>query len=143
MEKHMPKRIFIVDDNLTIREMLRYALIISGFDVVEAVDGADALETIVTHDIDMIIVDWQMPKMDGLEFLRRLRKMEYYADTPVMVISCRDDVAARRRAKELGVFNWLKKPFRISELQMIVENGLYDTEPRRDHLINKVANDRS
>jgi two-component system chemotaxis response regulator CheY len=143
MENHMPKRIFIVDDNLTIREMLRYALVIQGFDVVEAVDGADALEKIVAHDVDLIIIDWHLPKMDGLELLQRIRKMAEYAGIPVLMVSCRDDIEARRRARELGAFNWLKKPFRISELQMIVENGLCDTELRRDQLIDKAANGRS
>jgi len=128
----MPKCICIVDDHLTIRVMLRYALTLQGFDVVEAVDGVDALEKIVSHDIDMIIADWQMPKMDGLELLQRLRQMEKFADTPVVIISCHDDIEARRKAQELSALNWLKKPFRISDFQHIVEQGLCNAETRHD-----------
>ena len=120
----MPKCICIVDDHLNIREMLRYALTIQGLRVVEAVDGADALEKIVAHNVDMILVDWLMPKVDGLEMLRCLREMDAFNDTPVVMISGREDIEARNRARELGVLYWLKKPFRISELQQIVENGL-------------------
>jgi DNA-binding response OmpR family regulator len=121
----MPKRICIVDDHLNIREMMRYALTLQGMEVVEAVDGADALEKIAEHNIDMVLVDWLMPNVDGLEMLRRLRAMEPYTETPVVMISGRDDIEARNRARELGVLYWLKKPFRISELQQIVENSLY------------------
>lgn len=124
----MPKCICIVDDHLNIREMVRYALTLQGLEVVEAVDGADALEKIAANDIDMILVDWLMPKVDGLEMLRSLREMEAFTETPVVMISGRDDSEARNRARELGVLYWLKKPFRISELQQIVENGLSGTD---------------
>ena len=124
----MPKRICIVDDHLNIREMLRYALTLQGLEVVEAVDGADALEKMTAHNIDMVLVDWLMPKMDGLEMLRCLREMEGFSETPVVMISGRDDIEARKKARELGVLYWLKKPFRISELQLIVENSLYVAE---------------
>lgn len=127
----MSKRICVVDDHHNIREMVRYALILQGFDVIEAVDGADALEKIVAQDIDLVLIDWLMPNMDGLELLRRLRDMDACADTPVVMISCRDDIDARNRARELGALYWLRKPFRISELQLIVENGLCDMEIRR------------
>lgn len=128
----MPKRICVVDDHHNIREMVRYALILQGFDVVEAVDGTDALDKIIAHEIDMVLIDWLMPNMDGLEMLRCLRDMDGFAETPVVMISCRDDIAARNRARELGALYWLKKPFRISELQLIVENGLCGMEIRRE-----------
>lgn len=124
----MPKCICIADDHLNIREMLRYALTLQGLEVVEAVDGVDALEKIVAHNVDMVLVDWLMPNLDGLEMLRRMREMDAFAETPVVMISGRDDIDARNRARELGVLYWLKKPFRISELQMIVENSLYVAE---------------
>lgn len=124
----MPKCICIVDDHLNIREMLRYALTLQGVEVVEAVDGADALEKIVALDIDLFLIDWLMPNVDGLEMLRRLRAMEAFTETPVVMISGRDDIEARNRARELGVLYWLKKPFRISELQRVVENSLYHAD---------------
>lgn len=124
----MPKCICIVDDHLNIREMLRYALTLQGMDVVEAVDGADALEKIVAHNIDLVLIDWLMPNMDGLEMLQRMRAMEAFTETPVVMISGRDDIEARSRARELGVLYWLKKPFRISELQLAVENSLYHAD---------------
>jgi DNA-binding response OmpR family regulator len=108
--------------------MLRYALTLQGMDVVEAVDGADALEKIVAHNIDLVLIDWLMPNMDGLEMLQRMRAMDAFTETPVVMISGRDDIEARSRARELGVLYWLKKPFRISELQLAVENSLYHAD---------------
>lgn len=120
----MPKLICIVDDQPALRQMLRFALNFQGVAVIEAVDGADALDKIATHPVDMLIVDWQMPVMDGLELVRRLRKSTAHADLPVVVVSCRDDLSARKEARSLGVMTWLKKPFRISEVQAVVEHAL-------------------
>lgn len=120
----MSKRICVVDDQPALRQMLRFALSFQGLDVLEAENGADALEKISNNDVDMLIVDWQMPVMDGLELVSKLRKMEAYADLPVVLVSCRDDLHARQEARSLGVITWLKKPFRISEIQVVVENAL-------------------
>lgn len=120
----MSKIICIVDDQPALRQMLRLALNFQGVAVIEAVDGADALDKIANHHVDMMIVDWQMPVMDGLELLRRLRKMDAYRDLPILLVSCRDDLAARQEARALGVVTWLKKPFRVSEVQAVVEHVL-------------------
>ena len=120
----MSKVICIVDDQPALLQMLRFALNFQGVTIIEAADGADALEKISTQHVDMLITDWQMPVMDGLELVRRLRTVEAYADLPTVVISCRDDLAARKEARSLGVMTWLKKPFRISEVQLVVEHAL-------------------
>jgi two-component system chemotaxis response regulator CheY len=120
----MSKVICIVDDQPALLQMLRFALSFQGLTVVEAVDGADALEKITTQHIDLLITDWQMPVMDGMELIRRLRIIDAYADLPMVVISCRDDLSARKEARSLGVMTWLKKPFRISEVQRVVEHAL-------------------
>ena len=120
----MSKVICIVDDQPALLQMLRFALNFQGVTVIEAFDGTDALEKIATQHIDLLITDWQMPVMDGLELVRSLRKIEAYADLPTIVISCRDDLEARKEARSLGVILWLKKPFRISEVQRVVEHTL-------------------
>jgi len=120
----MSKVICIVDDHPALLQMLRFALSFQGVTVIEAVDGTDALEKLSTQHVDMLITDWQMPAMDGLELVRRLRTIEAYADLPTVVISCRDDLEARKEARSLGVMTWLKKPFRIAEIQLVVEHAL-------------------
>ena len=120
----MSKVICIVDDQPALLQMLSFALNFQGVTVIEAVNGADALRKISSQHIDMLITDWQMPIMDGLELVRRLRKIKDFADLPMVVISCRDDLEARKEARALGVMTWLKKPFRISEVQLVVEHAL-------------------
>ena len=120
----MSKVICIVDDQPSLRQMLRFALNIHGLQVIEAENGVDALNKLASHNVDMMIVDWQMPEMDGLELVRQLRKSEEYADMPVVIISCRDDLSARKEARSMNVITWLKKPFRIAEVQLAVESGL-------------------
>ena len=120
----MPKVVCIVDDHSSLRQMLRFALNVHGLQVIEAENGLDALDKLARHPVDMMIVDWQMPEMDGLELVRHLRNSEEYADIPVVIVSCCDDLSARQEARSLGVMTWLKKPFRIAEIQLVVENGL-------------------
>lgn len=120
----MPKRICIVDDQPSLRQMVRFALTIQGIAVEEAADGVEALEKMSNQGFDLIIADWQMPRMDGLEMLRRLRNIPGYIDVPVIMISCRDDIEARKQARALGVLAWIKKPFRLSEIQTVVEDTL-------------------
>ncbi len=121
IETDMPKKILIVDDQPSLRQMLRFVLSSRSMNVIEAENGLDALEKLMNEPIDLVVVDWQMPKMDGLELVRRLRKMDIYKDTPIVIISCLDDIEARREACTLGVLTWLRKPFRMSEIQTIVE----------------------
>jgi len=120
----MSKVICIVDDQPSLRQMLRFALNIHGLQVIEAENGVDALNKLASHNIDMMIIDWQMPEMDGLELVRQLRKSEENVDMPVVIISCRDDLSARKEARSMNVITWLKKPFRIAEVQLAVESGL-------------------
>lgn len=120
----MPKVICVVDDQPALRQMLRFALSFQGVEVLEAENGVDALDKISKQHVDMVIADWQMPEMDGLELVRKLRKIDAYVDLPILVVSCRDDLEARKEARSLGVMTWLKKPFRISEVQIVVESAL-------------------
>lgn len=120
----MTKKICIVDDHLSMRQMLRFALTAYGLQVFEATNGVDALEILTDNNVDMLIIEWQMPQMDGLELIRRLRKTPHYTDVPIVIFSCLDNLEARKEARSLGVMTWLKKPFRMAEVQRIVEGSL-------------------
>ncbi|MDH3998520.1 MAG: response regulator [Desulfuromonadales bacterium] len=120
----MKRNILIVDDQPSLRQMLRFALTAHGYEVAEAEDGVDALDRLAKDSFDLLIVDWQMPRMDGLELIRQLRDQPAYALLPIVFISCWDNFDARAQARELGVLTWLKKPFRMSEIQIVVEGAL-------------------
>jgi DNA-binding response OmpR family regulator len=129
MENILSKVVCIVDDQPGLRKMLRFALGIQGYEVLEVENGDDALAVISNRHVDMLITNWQMPNMDGRELVRCLRKTHDYAELPIVIVSCRDDLEARSEARSLGITSWLKKPFRIAELQIMVENALAASSP--------------
>lgn len=120
----MPKTICVVDDQSSFRRMLCFALNLQGLHILEAKNGVDALEKLADCHVDMMIIDWQMPEMNGLQLIRHLRQREGFAAMPMMIISCLDDLDARKEARSLGVIAWLIKPFRIGEIQHLVINAL-------------------
>ncbi len=105
------KRVLVVDDDSSIRELLHAALLEEGYEVVPATDGQDALSIIERWKPDVIVLDLMMPVMDGWTFARRLR--ERY-DIPIVALSAVTDLA--RHAKGLGARDVIAKPFDLDSL---------------------------
>lgn len=126
----MSKTICIVDDQPSLRQMLRFALVVQGYNIIEAENGIEAVKLLAKEDVDILVVDWQMPVMDGIELVRVLRDKPEFDDLPIVMVSCWDDITARREAYSLGVNTWLKKPFRMAEIQSVVETALMTVTPR-------------
>lgn len=124
--------ILVVDDDESIRDLLRAALERRGYVVLTASDGEEALEMLGTVRPALLILDVQMPRLDGWGVMRELRFRRL--DIPVVVISALLDFA--RRAVELGATHHLAKPFRIVELIRIVEDIL---PPPRDSIAEGAA----
>lgn len=120
----MPKTICIVDDQPTLRQMLRFALGAMGYHILEAENGVEALKLLARERVDALVVDWQMPEMNGLELVAMLRDEREFDALPIVMVSCLDDLASRREAHALGVNAWVKKPFRMAEIQAVLENVL-------------------
>ena len=115
--------ILVVEDDLGIRSFLRELLVGEGYRVETAVDGVDALRQLGSTP-DLILLDLEMPIMDGYEFLRRLRKRTEHAATPVLIVS------AKQVEKLIdGAQGMLRKPFEIKTLLGRVSNML-DMHPR-------------
>ncbi len=106
--------ILVVDDDQKLQNMLRRTLAYEGFQVVTASDGVSALETIGLHRPDVIVLDWMMPGMDGLEVVKRLR--EAHDSTLILMLTARDAVEYRVEGLEKGADDYLVKPFAPSEL---------------------------
>jgi len=111
-----PPQILIVDDSLTVRKITGRLLAREGFAVVTAKDGIDALERIDEQIPDVILLDIEMPRMDGFEFTRRIRRDSKYAHIPIIMITSRTAEKHRNLARELGVDLYLGKPFQEEEL---------------------------
>jgi DNA-binding response OmpR family regulator len=106
--------VLIVDDNRDFIEFLNLLLSHDGFAVRWAVNGADGLESVRDHAIDVVILDVMMPKMDGLTVCRELKRMR--PSLPVILLTAKDDIATRTEAMSLGASEFLAKPVNIEDL---------------------------
>ena len=109
----MSKTILTVDDSRTMRDMLAMALADAGFTVVQAVDGEDGLAVLDAHsaDVDVIITDINMPKLDGFGFIEGVRKDQRHRATPILVLTTESDDSKKTRARQAGATGWIVKPF--------------------------------
>lgn len=114
----MAIRILVVDDASFIRDMIKKQLRdkIPAVEIFDAVDGNRALATLKSYPIDLILSDWEMPNMSGEELLAAIRSQPQYEKLPFIMISSRGDRSHIIRAIELGVSDYLTKPFTAEEL---------------------------
>ncbi|MCP1420831.1 two-component system sensor histidine kinase and response regulator WspE [Pseudomonas laurylsulfativorans] len=103
------KRILVVDDSLTVRELQRKLLLNRGYDVAVAVDGMDGWNALRSEDFDLLITDIDMPRMDGIELVTLLRRDNRLQSLPVMVVSYKDREEDRRRGLDAGADYYLAK----------------------------------
>jgi two-component system, chemotaxis family, chemotaxis protein CheY len=110
-ESSMPKKILTIDDSKTMRDMLMLTLAHAGFDVLQAVDGQDGIDVLGDQRVDVVITDINMPKMDGYEVIRCLRKSPVHKSTPILVLTTESDTEKKNLAREAGATGWMVKPF--------------------------------
>jgi two-component system response regulator MprA len=107
-------RILVVDDDQKLLKMMRRTLTYEGFEVTTAENGREALEIMESNPPDLIVLDWMMPQLDGLEMLRRLRTAG--DETPILMLTARDAIEDRVQGLDRGADDYLVKPFAPSEL---------------------------
>lgn len=110
------KRILVVEDEPAIREMLGFSLTKAGFRFEEAADAEQALLAIATNPPDLVILDWMLPGMSGVDLARRLRRDELTAELPVILLTARTEENDRIRGLEVGADDYVTKPFSPREL---------------------------
>ncbi|WP_028643870.1 response regulator transcription factor [Nocardioides sp. URHA0020] len=125
-------RVLVVDDDKAVRESLRRSLEFNGYDVSLAADGAEALAGIANTDPDVVVMDVMMPRLDGLEATRALRKAGN--DLPILVLTARDAVGDRVEGLDAGADDYLTKPFALQELLARLRALLRRAVPREDDL---------
>ncbi|OUR80134.1 phosphate regulon transcriptional regulatory protein PhoB [Alphaproteobacteria bacterium 46_93_T64] len=109
-------RILIVEDEPAMVELLRYNLESEGFDVSSAQDGEEAMLSIEEQTPDMVLLDWMLPKISGIEICRRLRLSSDYRNLPVIMITARGEESDRIRGLDVGADDYVAKPFSPAEL---------------------------
>lgn len=111
------KRILIVEDKATSRELLRNILEPRGYEVIEAVDGIDGLDKASTHQPHLILLDLHMPRLDGMEVLQALRRDQRFQSTPVIALTASAMQGDREKALAAGFNGYLTKPVSLDTLR--------------------------
>lgn len=113
----MGKKILVVDDSSTVRQLVSVALSQAGYDVVEAMDGVDGLQKLrEAKEMAMAICDVNMPKMNGIEMLLSLKASDLHPGMPVVMLTTEGDPALIEQAKRAGAKGWIVKPFKVESL---------------------------
>lgn len=116
----MSRKALTVDDSKTMREMVSFTLKGAGFDVIEAEDGVDAIRVLGDNKVDLIITDVNMPNMDGIELVRRLRSNDNFKFTPILILTTEGDASKKEEGKSAGATGWVVKPFDPEKLKQVI-----------------------
>lgn len=116
--------ILAVDDSTSLRQMVTSALQQAGHDVVEAGDGVEALDRARSTQVDLVLSDVNMPEMDGLSLVRKLRELPEYRYTPVLILTTESTPEKKQEGREAGATGWLVKPFDPEKLLSTVRRVL-------------------
>ncbi len=120
----MSRTILTADDSPSMREMVGFTLKNAGYQVVEAVDGRDALSKMTSGSVQMLITDLNMPNMDGLELIRQVRTLPQYKFIPIIMLTTESQDGKKQAGKAAGASGWIVKPFRGEQLVMIAKKFL-------------------
>jgi len=117
----MARKIMTVDDSATVRQMLSFTLQDAGYEVVEAVDGQDAMQKLSNGAVEMLITDLNMPKMDGIELIRNVRKSPGSRFIPIIMLTTESQETKKQEGKAAGASGWIVKPFKPEQLLAVVK----------------------
>jgi two-component system chemotaxis response regulator CheY len=113
----LDKKILIIDDSATVRQQVRSALAPAGFEIVEATDGVEGLETISTRaDLAAVLCDVNMPRMGGLQMLELAKAQGRLGGLPVVMLTTEGQPELVQQAKAVGAKGWIVKPFKPEHL---------------------------
>lgn len=109
-------KILVVDDSETLRKVVSIALSGAGYEVIEACDGKDALSKLNGEKINLIISDVNMPNMDGITFVKEVKKMANYKFTPIIMLTTESEESKKQEGKDAGAKAWVVKPFKPEKM---------------------------
>jgi two-component system chemotaxis response regulator CheY len=116
----MSKRILAVDDSKTMRDMVSFTLKGAGYEVLVADDGVNALSALDGESVDLIITDVNMPNMNGIELVQKLRGDPKFRATPILILTTESDDGLKQQGRAAGATGWIVKPFVPEKLLKVV-----------------------
>jgi two-component system chemotaxis response regulator CheY len=115
------KTIMTVDDSASLRQMVSLVLRGAGYEVIEALDGVDALAKLKNQELHLFVTDINMPKMDGLEFTRQVRAIPEFKFVPIVLLTTESHPEKKQEGKAAGATAWIVKPFKPDQLLAVVK----------------------
>lgn len=113
--------ILAVDDSPSMRKMVSFTLTGAGYQVVEAVDGIDAFEKAQAQEFDLVLTDQNMPRLDGLGLMRKLREHPHFKTIPILMLTTESSDLMKQAGRAAGATGWLVKPFDPARLLEVVK----------------------
>ena len=120
----MPKTILTADDSASVRQMVSFTLREAGYDVVEAVDGRDALGKLNGSPVNMLITDLNMPNLDGIELIRQVRAQPRFKFMPIIMLTTESQDSKKQEGRAAGATGWIVKPFKPEQLVAVAKKVL-------------------
>lgn len=117
-------KILAVDDSASMRQMVSFTLKGAGHEVVEAVDGVDALSKAKANKVDLVLTDVNMPNMDGISLIKELRSLPAYKFTPILTLTTESGADKKGEGKSAGATGWIVKPFSPDQLLATIKKVL-------------------
>jgi two-component system chemotaxis response regulator CheY len=117
----MAKTILIVDDSASLRQIVGIALRGAGYDVIEGDDGQAGLGKLKGQRVHLIISDVNMPRMDGISFVKAVKQLPDYKFTPIVMLTTESEEGKKREGQAAGAKAWMTKPFRPEQLLSVVQ----------------------
>lgn len=118
----MSRKILTVDDSPSVRKMVEFSLKSKGYTMGSAGDGVEALEQLAQDQYDAVVLDVNMPRMNGLEFLEKMKTHDEYAAIPVIMLTTEGQDEDRDKAMALGATAYIIKPFKPTQLLALLED---------------------
>ena len=125
--------VLVIEDDLAVREMLRFVLQQHRFDIVEAVDAESAQESLIHSRPALILLDWMLPGMTGVDFARRLKSNRLTRDIPIIIITAKGAEEDKVRGLESGADDYITKPFSTRELVARIRAVIRRVSPHASH----------
>ncbi|MBI5101000.1 MAG: response regulator [Nitrospirae bacterium] len=120
----MTKTIMSVDDSASVRLMINFTLKQLGYEIIEAANGKEALKKLAGRRIDMLITDVNMPELDGISLVRKVREDPLYKLIPIIILTTESQTEKKHEGKAAGATGWMVKPFTPDQLTAVVKKVL-------------------
>ena len=117
----MPKTVITVDDSMSIRETVKMILVSAGYQVLTAEDGVKGLHVAQQQKADLILSDLNMPNMDGISLIGKLRALPQYRFTPILMLTTESQEERKITGKKAGATGWIVKPFDPARILAVVQ----------------------